>query len=44
LSKARKQKMSEFDISDPMDSDNRTAAEHYIFGRYIANGHGGWGI
>lgn len=38
LNKARTNKMSNFDKNDPMDSDNRTAAEHYIFGRYMGNG------
>jgi RHS repeat-associated protein len=41
LDTARKQKMGDFDPSDPMDADNRTAAEHYIFGRYLKNGDAG---
>jgi len=42
LNTARKQKMGPFDPNDPMDSDNRTAAEHYVFGRYL--GSGGQGL
>jgi hypothetical protein len=38
LNKARKRKMTGFDPYDPMDADDRTAAEHYIFGRYLASG------
>lgn len=34
--------MGPYDQSDPMDADNRTSAEHYIFGRYI--GAGGQGV
>ena len=30
--------MGNFDQNDPMDPDNRTAAEHYIFGRYMGTG------
>ncbi|MGA3892039.1 hypothetical protein ACI2S3_25615 [Ralstonia nicotianae] len=41
LNKARSQKMGNFDQNDPMDPDNRTAAEHYIFGRYLGSGGGG---
>ena len=41
LNKARKEKMGPFDPSDPMDDDNRTAAEHYFFARYIGSGEAG---
>ena len=41
LDTARNQKMRGFDPSDPMDADNRTAAEHYIFGRYLGSGGAG---
>ncbi|MGC5859771.1 RHS repeat-associated core domain-containing protein, partial [Ralstonia pseudosolanacearum] len=41
LNKARSQKMGNFDQNDPMDPDNRSAAEHYIFGRYLRSGGGG---
>lgn len=35
---ARNKKMKGFDVSDPFDADNRTAAEHYIFGRLAGSG------
>jgi uncharacterized protein RhaS with RHS repeats len=38
MDKAAKDKNGPFDSSDPSDADNRTAAEHYIFGRYLASG------
>jgi hypothetical protein len=38
LNKARDRKMGGFDRSDPFDANNRTAAEHYIFGRFLASG------
>ncbi|MES2740714.1 MAG: RHS repeat-associated core domain-containing protein [Pseudomonadota bacterium] len=41
LNKAKNGKMGNFDPNDPFDDDNRTAAEHYIFGRYLAAGEGG---
>lgn len=38
LDTAREKKFGPFDPNDPFDDDNRTAAEHYIFGRYIGSG------
>jgi len=39
--KAEWNKRGHFDLKDPLDADNRTAAEHYIFGRAMGNGNVG---
>ncbi len=35
---ARNGKFGPYDTTDPFDADNRTAAEHYIFGRFMGSG------
>jgi hypothetical protein len=35
---AQREKNGPFDPTDPMDDDNRTAAEHYVFGRMVGSG------
>ena len=44
FSKALHEKFGPYDPNDPMDADNRTAAEHYIFGRSLGNGDAGLSV